>query len=486
MTENPSTHKGIHNLPILTVSEISLALKSTVEESFARVRVKGEISGFKRAASGHLYFSLKDADAVLDGVCWRGTAGRLGLNPEDGMEVVAMGRLTTYPGRSKYQIVVERMELSGEGALLKLLEERKRKLAREGLFNEERKQPLPFLPDIIGVITSPSGAVIRDILHRLNDRFPRRVLLWPVLVQGDSAADEITLAVEGFNRLPAAGPVPRPDLLIVARGGGSMEDLWPFNDEAVVRAAAGSAIPLISAVGHETDTTLIDYAADRRAPTPSAAAEIAVPVRIELLAQVLDDGARLVASFNRLLNEQRLRLESLSRGLPNLGRMAEEAAQRLDDWAERLSNSFKMGFEYRRARVHELAAKILSPVHKITHARSRIDGETRALQAAFEGVLRDCRALFEQAQALLESFSHQRVLERGFTLVRDQAGRAVRSVRSLQAGMGLSVLFHDGEAGVTVTQDERGSEGERSSKHGRQKPARKRSRESDGRQGKLW
>ena len=486
MTENPSTHKGTHNLPTLTVSEISLALKSTVEESFARVRVKGEVSGFKRAASGHLYFSLKDADAVLDGICWRGTAGRLGLNPEDGMEVVATGRLTTYPGRSKYQIVVERMELAGEGALLKLLEERKRKLAQEGLFNEERKQPLPFLPDVIGVITSPTGAVIRDILHRLNDRFPRRVLLWPVLVQGTGAAGEIALAVEGFNRLPAVGPVPRPDLLIVARGGGSLEDLWPFNDEAVVRAAAGSAIPLISAVGHETDTTLIDFAADRRAPTASAAAEMAVPVRIELLAQVMDDGARLVAACNRLLNEQRLRLESLSRGLPNLGRMAEEAAQRLDDWAERLSNSLKVGLDHRRARIQELAARIPSPVHKITHARSRIDGETRALRAAFEGGLRDRRARFEQAQALLESFSHQRVLERGFTLVRDRAGRAIRSVRSLTAGMELSVLFHDGEAGVTVNQEERGPRGERPSKHDRQKPLRKRSRKSDDRQGKLW
>ena len=486
MTENPSPHKGIHNLPILTVSEISLALKSTVEESFARVRIKGEISGFKRAASGHLYFSLKDADAVLDGVCWRGTAGRLGMNPEDGMEVVAMGRLTTYPGRSKYQIVVERMELAGEGALLKLLEERKRKLAQEGLFNEERKQPLPFLPDVIGVITSPTGAVIRDILHRLNDRFPRRVLLWPVLVQGDSAAGEITLAIEGFNRLPAAGPVPRPDLLIVARGGGSMEDLWPFNDEAVVRAAAGSAIPLISAVGHETDTTLIDFAADRRAPTPSAAAEMAVPVRIELLAQVLDGDARLVASFNRLLNECRLRLQSLSRGLPNLDRMAEEAAQRLDDWTERISNSLKVGLKYRHARIQELAAKIPSPAYKITHARSRVDGEARALRVAFDGGLRDRRARFEQAQALLESFSHQRVLERGFTLVRNQAGRVVRSVRSLTAGMGLSVLFHDGEAGVTATKDEKGPEGERPSKHDRQKPGKKSSRKSDGCQGKLW
>ncbi|HEY5597611.1 MAG TPA: exodeoxyribonuclease VII large subunit, partial [Kiloniellales bacterium] len=257
------------NQPVFSVSEISQAIKRTLEGSFEWVRVRGEISGFKRAASGHMYFSLKDENAVIDAVCWRGSAGRLGLAPEDGMEVIAGGRITSYPGRSKYQIIVERLELAGEGALLKLLETRKRALAAEGLFDAARKRPLPYLPEVIGVVTSPTGAVIRDILHRLADRFPRHVLVWPVLVQGEGAAEQVAAAIRGFNALPAGGPVPRPDLLIVARGGGSLEDLWAFNEEIVVRAAAESAIPLISAVGHETDTTLIDFAADRRAPTPT-------------------------------------------------------------------------------------------------------------------------------------------------------------------------------------------------------------------------
>ncbi|MBT8005269.1 MAG: exodeoxyribonuclease VII large subunit, partial [Rhodospirillales bacterium] len=256
MPKSPDTDAIEHNLPILGVGEISQALKGVVEQSFARVRVRGEISGFKRAASGHMYFTLKDENAVLDGVCWKGTAGRLGLRPEDGIDIVATGRLTTYPGRSKYQIVVDQMELAGEGALLKLLEDRKKKLAAEGLFEESQKRPLPFIPEVIGVVTSPTGAVIRDILHRIGDRFPRRVILWPVVVQGDTAAEQIASAIEGFNALAAGGSVPRPDVLIVARGGGSLEDLWAFNEEVVVRAAAASDIPLISAVGHETDVTL--------------------------------------------------------------------------------------------------------------------------------------------------------------------------------------------------------------------------------------
>src|SRR5690606_2893871 len=298
---------GPGNVPEFTVSEISLAVKRTLEGTFERVRVRGEISGFKRAASGHCYMTLKDADAVLDAVCWRGNAGRLGISPEDGMEVIATGRLTSYPGRSKYQIVIESLELAGEGALLKLLEDRRKKLAAEGLFDAARKRALPFLPAVIGVVTSPTGAVIRDILHRLADRFPRRVLVWPVLVQGEGAAAQVAAAIRGFNALPAGGRVPRPDLLIVARGGGSLEDLWAFNEEIVVRAAAESAIPLISAVGHETDTTLIDYAADRRAPTPTAAAEIAVPVRRELLVQAGELERRLLGAADRMVGERRER-----------------------------------------------------------------------------------------------------------------------------------------------------------------------------------
>src|SRR5436189_6049466 len=305
------------NLPEYTVSELSLALKRSVEENFSHVRVRGEISGFKRHGSGHYYLVLKDADAALDAVCWRQTAIRLPIKPEDGMEVVCTGRLTTYPGRSKYQLVIDSIALAGIGALLKILEDRRQRLAAEGLFAAERKKKLPFLPQVIGIVTSPSGAVIRDILHRLADRFPRRVLVWPVAVQGEGAAAQIAAAIHGFNRLPQDGPVPRPDLLIVARGGGSLEDLMAFNEEIVVRAAATSAIPLISAVGHETDTTLIDHASDRRAPTPTAAAEMAVPVRLDLVADLAGKTARLSGGLARLFSERRLPLAGLSRGLPD-------------------------------------------------------------------------------------------------------------------------------------------------------------------------
>src|SRR3954453_23550724 len=326
------------NLPEYTVSELSLALKRSIEDSFSHVRVRGEISGFKRHGSGHCYFALKDADAVLDAVCWRQTAIRIPLKPEDGMEVVCTGRLTTYPGRSKYQLVIDTIELAGIGALLRILEERRQRLAAQGLFDAERKKKLPFLPEVIGIVTSPTGAVIRDILHRLVDRFPRRVLVWPVAVQGDGAAAQVAAAIAGFNRLPAGGPaennVPRPDLVIVARGGGSLEDLMPFNEEIVVRAAAASAIPLISAVGHETDTTLIDHAADRRVPTPTAAAEMAVPVRLDLLAELGGRSPRLSGSLARLFDQRRLHLTGLVRGLPNPQDLIGIATQRLDDRTE--------------------------------------------------------------------------------------------------------------------------------------------------------
>ncbi|QJE74880.1 exodeoxyribonuclease VII large subunit [Aerophototrophica crusticola] len=302
-------------MPEVSVSELARDLKRTVEERFAYVRVRGEISQPKRHTSGHLYLRLKDESAVLEAVCWKGTVARLSVRPEEGMEVVCTGRLTTYPGRSQYQLVIETMDLAGEGALLKMLEERKKRLAAEGLFAPEKKRPLPFLPNVIGVVTSPTGAVIRDILHRLADRFPRHVLLWPVAVQGERAAAEVAKAIQGFNSIQPGGRVPRPDLLIVARGGGSLEDLMAFNEEVVVRAAAASRIPLISAVGHETDTTLIDFASDRRAPTPTAAAEMAVPVRAELLSQVLDDGRRLHACMSRALENRRSYVEALGRGL---------------------------------------------------------------------------------------------------------------------------------------------------------------------------
>ncbi|MDP6785885.1 MAG: exodeoxyribonuclease VII large subunit [Rhodospirillales bacterium] len=437
-------------MPVVSVADISRAIKGALEGAFARVRVRGEISGFKRAASGHLYFTLKDADAVLDAVCWRGGAGRLGLAPEDGMEVVATGRITAYAGRSKYQIVVEALELAGEGALLKLLEERRRKLAAEGLFDEERKKPLPFLPVVVGVVTSPTGAVIRDILHRLGDRFPRHVLLWPVLVQGKGAAEQIAEAIEGFNQLGDAATPPRPDVIIVARGGGSLEDLWAFNEEVVVRAVVASAIPLISAVGHETDTTLIDFAADHRAPTPSAAAEIAVPVRIELLAQVLDDGSRLIGAVNRRLRELSTQLEGARRGLPNLGRLVEGFLQRLDDWNERLVKGLGTSLEGRRAALGALVAHIPHPRAELRHARSQIDHVTRALEPAVRSILHDGRNRLEHAAELLRSTSYQRVLERGFVLVRDAADSPVTKRRGLKPGMDLMLHFRDGDAGVTV------------------------------------
>ena len=468
--------------PILTVSEISGLLKRTVEENFSAVRVRGEISGFKRAQSGHLYFTLKDADAVLDGVCWRGQAGRLGLEIEDGMEVLATGRITTYAARSRYQIVVESMELAGEGALLRLIEERRKRLGQEGLFDPEAKKPLPFLPDVIGVVTSPTGAVFRDILHRLDDRFPRRVLLWPVRVQGEGAAAEIAAVIDGFNRLPREGKVPRPDVLIVARGGGSLEDLMAFNEEIVVRAAATSQIPLISAIGHETDWTLIDFAADVRAPTPTAAAEFAVPVRAELLAQVMDDGGRLTAAASRLLDDARIRLEGLARGLPNLGRVTDGLMQRLDEWSERLGNAAGVAINSRKAELARLAAALPRPDQLIDHAKSQLKSEGRALETAFKTLIRELRRSLKQAADLLKSYSYERVLERGFVLVTDTQGLAVDSASLLSPGMDVSLGFHDGKAGATVNEVKgpRGGSGARIRRTRKSKPGA-----ADSRQGKL-
>src|SRR6201997_4984709 len=318
------------NLPELTVSELSTALKRTIEEAYGYVRVRGELGKVSYHGNGHVYFDLKDDRACIAGVIWRSTALRIQLRLEAGLEVVVTGRLTTYPGRSQYQIIVETLEPAGIGALMALLEERKQKLAAEGLFDEARKQLLPFLPGVIGVVTSPTGAVIRDILHRLEDRFPRHVLVWPVRVQGETSAAEVAAAINGFNALPENGPLPRPDLIIVARGGGSLEDLWSFNEEIVVRAAAASLIPLISAVGHETDVTLIDFAADRRAPTPTAAAEMAVPVRTELLLDIESLSRRALACWRRNQDARWAELRSASRALPKAEEVMAVPRQRLD------------------------------------------------------------------------------------------------------------------------------------------------------------
>lgn len=484
------------NEPEFSVSEISQAIKRTLEGSFERVRVRGEISGFKRAASGHLYMTLKDADAVLDAVCWRGQAGRLGLQPEDGLEVVATGRITSYPGRSKYQIVVERMELAGEGALLKLLEQRRKALAAEGLFDAARKRPLPFLPEVIGVVTSPTGAVIRDILHRLSERFPRHVLVWPVLVQGEGAAEQVVRAIAGFNALRPGGPVPRPDVLIVARGGGSLEDLWAFNEEAVVRAAAESAIPLISAVGHETDTTLIDHASDRRAPTPTAAAEIAVPVRGELLVQVQDLERRLTGAAGRLLNQRRNEVEGLGRGLPDPVRLVGELSQRLDDRAERLDLAVRGLLRQRGQEVAGLSARLPDPRQQLRRAEeiladrgerlagglaarlrqsgrelsevaarlprlaarqvpqraqelARLDAGPR-LARALEARQREADAALRELGRLLESYSYHSALERGFVAVRAADGAVLTRAAQVAAGQALELEFADGRIGAVA------------------------------------
>src|SRR5205814_2142251 len=415
------------NLPEYTVSELSQALKRSVEENFSHVRVRGEISGYKRHSSGHCYFALKDAEAVLDAVCWRQTAIRLPIRPEDGMEVVCTGRLTTYPGRSKYQLVVDSIALAGIGALLRILEERRQRLAAEGLFAAERKKKLPFLPEVIGIVTSPSGAVIRDILHRLADRFPRHVLLWPVAVQGEGAAAQIAAAIAGFNRLPADGAVPRPQLIIVARGGGSLEDLMAFNEGSVVRAAAASALPLISAVGHETDTTLIDHASDRRAPTPTAAAEIAVPVRLDLIADLAGKSARLAGGLSRLFSERRLHLTGLARGLPDPQDLLGAAAQRLDDRSERLRLAIGARFSAARQRL-DLAASALRPAAlaaDVARARDRFGDVERRLAAAITRCLESKRDATDNFAGRLATHSerHESLLARGYVVVREFSGK---------------------------------------------------------------
>src|SRR5437899_2796865 len=452
MNDLPLTAPLQSNLPEYTVSELSMALKRSIEEGFSHVRVRGEISGFKRHGSGHCYFALKDSDAVIDAVCWRNTAIRLPIRPEDGMEVVCTGRLTTYPGRSKYQLVIDSVELAGIGALLRILEERRQRLAAEGLFAAERKNRLPFLPRVIGIVTSPSGAVIRDILHRLADRFPRRVVVWPVAVRGEGAAAQVAAAVEGFNRLVPGGRVPRPDLIIVARGGGSLEDLMPFNEEIVVRAAAASAIPLISAVGHETDTTLIDHASDRRAPTPTAAAEMAVPVRLDLVAELGGKTARLAGGLARVLNEQRLLLAGLARGLPDPQDLLGAAAQRLDDRSERLRLAIGARFAAARQRL-DLAASGLRPTAlaaDVSRARDRFGDVERRLSSAIARSIESKRDATDNFAGRLATHSerHESLLARGYVVVRDGAERVVTDAVKVRPNTALELEFYDGKVGV--------------------------------------
>lgn len=492
------------NTAEFTVSELSSALKRTVEDAFGHVRVRGEISGFRGAhSSGHCYFALKDASSKIEAVIWKGVHGKMRFKPQEGLEVIATGKLTTYPGSSKYQIVIESLEPAGIGALMALMEERKRKLGAEGLFDEARKQLLPWLPEVIGVITSPTGAVIRDILHRLQDRFPRRVLVWPVRVQGEGSAEQIAAAIHGFNALTPNGRIPRPDLLIVARGGGSLEDLWSFNEEIVVRAAAESMIPLISAVGHETDVTLIDFAADKRAPTPSAAAEMAVPVRADLLVEVGSLARRVFAGWRRCQDERRTELRAALRALPSredllaiprqrldhvgatlpralranthihhrmlatasagltvrtLRTQIERAKERTGSLNDRATKCVTVQVNRRRDRFGTLETRLAASLkaNALAH-RHHIARDLERTHALAGRSLRATRVLIqarttrlERIAQVLDVLSYKNVLARGFALVRDAEGSTIGGVAGVSPGSKLTLEMSDGTVGVTA------------------------------------
>lgn len=451
MSTSPSDSPGTaDNVPEYSVSEITGAIKKTLESQFQHVRIRGEVTEFLEARSGHLYMSLKDENAKLRAVCWKGVAARLRFRPEDGLEVVATGKLTNYGPRSEYQLVIDALEPAGAGALMALLEERRKKLTAEGLFDPARKKPIPYLPDVIGVVTSPTGAVIRDILHRLADRFPRRVLLWPVPVQGEGAKEQIAAAIEAFNQLQPGGAVPRPDVLIVARGGGSLEDLWAFNEEVVVRAAAASAIPLISAVGHETDTTLIDYAADRRAPTPTAAAEMAVPVRADLLDRLGDLSRRQGAAMRRLAEDRARTLDHLSRRLPRLTDLLALRQQRFDDLSERLPRALRTNTQRHGHRLAETAGALRASILRAgaADARRRLDDIAARLAPAMDRRFGQWQGLVDGAGRLLASLSYQNVLARGYAVVRDDQDQPLITAHAIAPGAALSLEFADGRANV--------------------------------------
>src|SRR5215212_73541 len=460
------------NAPEWSVSELAGALKRTLEDAFGYVRLRAEISGYRGPhGSGHAYFGLKDENACIDAVIWKTTFNRLRLKPQEGLEVVVTGRITTFPGKSKYQIVIDTLEPAGVGALMALLEERRRTLTAEGLFALERKRKLPFLPRVVGIVTSPTGAVIRDILHRLSDRFPRRVLVWPVRVQGETSAEEVAAAIRGFNALSIDGAIPRPDVIIVARGGGSLEDLWGFNEEIVVRAAAESAIPLVSAVGHETDTTLIDHAADRRAPTPTAAAEMVVPVWADLLRNLSELGGRQRACMLKGLEHRRTALRSAARALPGPDALLGPQRQRLDLATARLKPALARLARLDETKLAALAQGLArhSPLALLREAAARLKawGGDRP-EAAFrrqldikrERLPRTAERLRQAfaiqrtrreerlgvAGQLLESFSYKSVLERGFALVRGGDGKPIRRAASISAGEALAIEFADGTA----------------------------------------
>ena len=412
----------LSNVPEMSVSDLALSLKKTLEQTYGHVRVRGELTGIKVAASGHLYGDIKDVDANVNIVCWRGTLSKLTIKPEDGMDVIVTGRVSSYPKSSRYQIIIEKIELAGEGALLKLLEERRKKLAAEGLFDAERKKEIPFLPEIIGVVTSPTGAVIRDIMHRLRDRFPRRVLVWPVMVQGKGADEQIAQAINGFNQLDGTS-LPKPDVLIVARGGGSLEDLMAFNEENVVRAVANSGIPVISAVGHETDTTLIDYVADLRAPTPTGAAEMTVPMRINLIAQVQDDYERLISAASRLVLDRRNVLATLSAKLGDPNHLLETKSQFIDHLGEKLSSALRSHIHVKKSGLQDVLTKFVSPKYMIEKKKTQISGLERTLN----------------------SLSPKGVLDRGYALVYDASGNLQRKSENITEGQDIQIEFAQGD-----------------------------------------
>jgi len=414
-----------------TVSEISFAIKRCVENTFSYVRVKGEIFGAKKADSGHWYLSLKDANAVLSAVCWKGVATSLPVKIEDGLEVVATGKITTFAGKSSYQLIIERLEVAGVGALLKLLEERKQQFLKEGLFDPSHKKTIPFLPKVIGVVTSPSGAVIRDIIHRVKDRFACRIIVWPTVVQGEGAADKIASAIIGFNSLKEGGGIPKPDVLIVARGGGSLEDLWPFNEEVVIRAVYESDIPIISAVGHETDTMLIDYVSDMRAPTPTGAAEFAVPVKTELEAglQMLD--ARRMTAFARYVKILKERLEGLRRGIPNLSQILTDFRQRFDERIERLKKSIQIVMDLKKRDVLSIGLKPF-------YIQSLIDKKKT-------GVV--------HLKHRLEAVSIEQVLKRGFAWVTDRHFKTIYDATKANRAGNLNVRFVDGIVKAKIVEE---------------------------------
>jgi exodeoxyribonuclease VII large subunit len=483
------------NLPEFTVSEISGAIKRTLEGEFGRVRVRGEITEMKRYPSGHIYFSLKDESAKLSGIVWKNSVSRLGLVPENGVEVIATGRISAYGERSSYQMIVERMEYAGAGALLARIEMLRVRLAAEGLFDASRKQPLPMLPRVIGVVTSERGAVIQDIRTTILRRFPRNLLVWPVAVQGESAAEQIAAAIAGFDALPLDGPVPRPDVLIVARGGGSLEDLMAFNEEIVLRAVAACRIPLISAVGHETDTTLIDFVSDHRAPTPTAAAEMAIPARADLLADLAQKAARLAGALAHVTRDRRLRLIRAERELPDLPSLLGTARQRLDDRGDRLTLALPHLLERRRAALGAWAGRLPDLPAMLVAARERVRdrgarlvlalpnlvvirrhalglAEQRLLSGLRQSVgavhqragrvlgrlsdglpqarLREARAHLDGAAARLESVSPLAVLARGYALVTDPAGSPITQATGMKPGAKLRLRFADGEVRATA------------------------------------